>query len=333
MAFPVKQKSWIISANNRIPCLSASQVTVDYVFGVKSFLKSNGYTVIGSSDGVNAGTAGTPDGVDRWVSASDAATRGGGGTDPQSWVILRDGNGVDILIAVQGYSSFSATIRVSTRQLFVVQAVTTRTPVASDQITILAGGDMVGSQADGDRVWHGWVDSDSKMCRFVTYRNGYRVGMTWGVEEISPTLTGGIVSLSPPVWAFSMDTYMNIGGQNGYCSPTLGATPTLATMIMGCETANGMVPTDPGFMKIKPELQGSTGYAAYGITLFNYQTAGAQGKYGDLIDWWLSGNEDSLATGILYGTASGRLAAAMSISPQYLKIIWPWDSSSSFMTR
>jgi len=334
MALPVITKTWTITANNRIPYVSLNDTMSKYLFGVKEFLKTNGYTVRGSSDGVTASPPSTlvSDGIDRWVTAANVTTRGTGSGTPQSWIVLRDGAGVDILITYQGPATDdTARVSFSAGQLFTTQATGTFQPTATDEAVVLSSGSgsLIGSTASlSDRNWFGWVDSQSKMCRFAIARAGIFAGLAWGVEHVLSVI--GVPSSSPavwspPTWGFAWNPGASIIPNQtsiGIARVSVASLAQSVTVFLGIEEfANN----NALFSGIKPEFQGGAAFPMFPLSIES-NTANAHGKMGNLIDWW-QGRTSGGVDGDLYGSLQflgiGGISGASNGSG-----VWPWDGTT-----
>jgi hypothetical protein len=300
------------------------------LFQVKTFLETNGYVVRGSSDGVTAGMDGP--GTDRWVTAANAGTRGTVAAAVQSWIILRDASGVDILLTYQG-AGVSPTgddlgrLSFSAGQLFVLAGTPTHQPTATDERVFVANTvSLIGSTASGDRLWNGWVDSTSKLCRFAVIRNQIIVGTTWGVEEVDSAVTAPS-TWTPAVWGFSLvsnGTPLPSGTTIGQAKPTVGGSPTIPFCLLGSEnwSSNYQGPTDQ-----RPELQNGGGSWPLFPMVIGTNTIGTAGKLGNLYDWWRGRTQGALL-GDMYGDAEFiHIVGVMGTSTAPTGI-WPWDGVS-----
>jgi hypothetical protein len=316
MALPTVVKTWTISPNNRIVFTSLIQTMREYLFGVKDFLKTTGtYTVIGSSNGTTGGTAGAPDGVDRWTTATDAGTRGTAAATVQSWVILRDGNAVDILIAFQGASDDIARISFSPGQLFVVPATTTNQPTATDEVVVSSALTLINATASADRLWNGWVSTDKKLCRFVVARSGVFLVNQWGIELVTSKVSGTAVSWTNPVVGFSTPV-------NAFVNQSLvGHARVLSASVAIDPTAKFMMEVFAGqpsiFQTTRSPAQGGLGYPMLPLSMGSI-VADVEGKLCSLIDWWY-GRSNALE-GDTYGSLQ-----FINVGIFASGVVWPWD--------
>lgn len=322
MTLPTLTKTWIISPNNRIPFVSLAATVAANLFGIKEFLKTNGYVVRSSCNGSGGVPASISDGVDRWVTDADASTRGASTTAPQSWMILRDGNGIDILLTFQGSNDYNFKVAFSPGQNWALAGTVTHQPTATDQqVAVPATRDMIGSTASLDRLWTGWVTSDATMCRFGMVRAGAWVGCTWGVEEFTPTVTAP-ATVPVPTWGFSMpvaQVNIPVGGGVGVARPSVSAVPFNCVVHYGVLVFDDLLTTHSTY---KPELQGGAEYLMLPLALAS-ETTGARGRLGDVIDMWTGRTNGDM--GMTYG-----LRQFMSM-PGYGVVnnggAWPWDST------
>ena len=315
MALPALTKTWVITPNNRITYVSLNDTMARYLFGVKAFLKTNGYTVRGSSDG----TTGAMDLVDRWATFANVTTRATAAAAVQSWIVLRDGNGVDILLTYQGASDDIARISFSPGQLFVAAGTPTHQPPATAEQVVSSAVTLIGVSATVDRLWFGWVSSDFKMCRFAIARSGVWLGRSWGIEEVTPQVVSPAV-FTPSVWGFAMTigtAYFSTA--SGVARAVISGTPFSCVVGFGIEVLGNNV---VNASTIKPEVQGGAGYLFHPLSVWS-NTTSCRGKLGNVIDWW--GGRTDAEHGSLYGGAKQFIAVASAPSVAGAGSVWPWN--------
>jgi len=333
MALPTKAKTWVISPNNRITFVSLIDTMQRYLHGVKTFLKANGYTVKGSA---SAGT-GAMDAVDRWTLTTDVTPRATVAAASQAWIVLVDANGANILLTYQGASDDVARISYSSGGLFIAAGTPNQQPTATDEMVLYSATSLILATASADRLWFGWVSSDSKMCRFAIARSGTFVGATWGVELITSAVTAGGVAFTPPVWGhhfipanisiqpgstLALTAARNVNANGGLARPivaSVGQTTSVNCSVEGgVNASNASATLSDQAGGISCVLQGDFLIQPLGLVA---TTAAACGKLGNLIDWWVAGQSsvagDTLGTlaFIIVGTATSRASNTM----------WPWD--------
>lgn len=341
MGFPAVTQTWIISGNNRYSFPVGGSSTVQgcmqtFAFSIKAFLKTNGYTIKGSC---SAGT-GAMDGVDRWTSAASVTPRNNGAGGSQAWVVMTDGNGVDICMSYNSTADDIFRFAFSPGGLYVAAGTPNQQPTASDEVPVWNNSiTMVGTGITRDRVWHLWCSSDRKLfrCSLITHNGIVATPIcTWGVEKITSSVLSPSVH-SPPVWGWA---YMNdprqgantgsllgtgqsppVNGGGGIARVTVPVSGTVNAVIGGGGEHFGSVggQTDNGFLVAKPELQGSLGRIWVPLTCVGSTTAAASGRLGIRIDWWAMYSESPLTVPIRCETFNGKRYVAIGNS------IFPWD--------
>lgn len=321
MTLPTVQKTWSISASNRVTYVSLNDTVASILYGVKNYLVTTGaYTVKYTCDGTTGPTSGS-DHTDRWASKANCTTRFNGSAGAQSFVVLTDGNGCDILITYAGATDDIFKVSFSPSGVFTPAGTANQQPTATDQQDFVPGTvSSILATTSGDRLWSCWVDSQNKLFRVAIARAGSWVGLIWGVELVASRVSGG-VSFSPAVWGFNYTpANMTAGSAIGF-----GATNYSVNVRGGLAKANSTNIQCLGGLEyfggdaaqwgnVKTELQGSTGYPIFPLSVGSI-TAGAQGPVGDLYDWWL-GRTTSVSHGDVYG--SNQFAC---MGPG---IFWPW---------
>jgi hypothetical protein len=319
VSFIAKQKTWVLTTNNRISFVSLNDTMARYLFGMKTFLKANGYTVAGSSNG----TTGAMDASDRWITFSNVTTQGANSASAQSWIVLTDANGVQILLAFQGGTANIARISFSPGALFVAAGTPQNQPTATDEQLLATTPDLINSTASGDRVWFGWVDSTSKLCRFAIARSGVFTGQTWGIELVSPVVSGSGVSWTPAVWGFMLpvatDNY-GTGANVGVARPSTASTARNAVVVFAAEMLGNLTSND-AICSRKATLQGNLGIPTIPLGIAS-NTTNAKGKLGNLFDTWLgrsTGGKDGdlVDSRAFIGVAGYRANLGGGL--------WPWD--------
>jgi hypothetical protein len=333
VALPSITKTWTISSNNRITWVSTQNSTNYYLFGMKAFLKANGYTVKGSSNGTTAAM----DGVDRWTTVADASTRGSDSVHAQSWIVLQDSNPIDILLTNQGgVGSGTAVAGYSPTQSFVLAGTATFQPTATDQV--IPTGSISVSNTTLDMIWNGWVDSTKKLCRFNMASNGGWNGRHWGIELVDSVVVGPPAVFSPAVWIFGVSSNVipngsSCGNARCFVASVPPNTNTAALCFFGMEWF-GL--SSQAFTTVQPELQGGTGYPVFPLSIAMQSASdglghfvGFNGKLARLFDWWAG--RSNAAYGDTYGSKT--FIAIDGVQGAFTAGgMWPWDGSTPVMT-
>ncbi len=343
MGFPTVQLTWTIQANAALgPSASLNAMMADHLLAVSQFLLANGLTCKGSSNG----TTGAMDGVNRWVTVADTATRGASASAAQSWMVFIDGNGANLLLAYQGGGDDGGVISLSPGGLFVAAGTPTFTPTATDSLDLATGVSIINPTASATgRVRFMWVDSTARAYRLLlTLADGAAgnpCGTVWGVEPIDATLQDR--PISPSIWGFA---YLARFGEFSTAGISSGFTgPYLASNRGGRARINGQaVNLNGGFQlfaatgsfavpwsNTQTDLQGGAGYPIWGPPRIGSTTATLTGLTATLVDWWSCRYSGTTATntGDTYGPGATKSFIAVG---QGGGILWPWDGSTTPVT-
>ena len=320
MTLPTVTKTWTISANNRCVFTTLNAVTSNFLFGLKNFLVATmGYTVKYSCDGTTGPTS-SSDHTDRWASAANCTTQGASSATAQSFIVLTDGNGCDLVMAYQGTTADNVLIYYSPGGLVLPAATSTQQPTATDSLVMVTNTSaLMGITNSTDRVWHAQATSDKKAFRVAIYKAG---GMTYtfGLELVtkdSAMLSN--ISWSPNVvgWGtFNTTLWANgcalgPGISAGACG-SARVNSTTAFCGGAGESMNGTT----GFSVANPELQAAAPIVPVG---FASTSAGVAGKLGMRIDTWTT-----FCSGIAQGDTFGTLQFVY-----FGTLVWPWDGTST----
>ncbi len=341
MAFPVKSKTWTISYNNAITGASLNAMMGNYLFAVSQFYLAHGYTCKGSCDGVT----GAMDGVNRWASAANCITRGATTANANSWMVLVDANGCNILMSYVGATDDIAIIAYSRAGLYVAAGTPANTPTATDELVLASATTVINNTAAAtQRNLFMWVDSASQMMRVLLtlQTTDNPCGITWGVEVFDATLQDK--TISPSVWGFA---YSGSGGFFGVGSGTsagfMGAYSQVAGNYQGgrirvngsAVNINGGIIYSAGagafslpWCNLTPELQGGVGYPIWGPLRLGSSTSGFTGMVAQLFDWWTC-RYNNLTTSNAGDTYDNKNFMAVGIGGG---LLWPGDGSTTPVT-
>jgi len=279
MSSPAYARTWTQNLTSgrpgtRIAYTSVLGVMQQYLYDVTNWLSSNGLTIQFSSDSVIAGAGNNIAAPANWV-------RGVNATTAQSWMILLDGNGGQLLVAYTGPASDDqGYISYSPGALFAGTGSTLR-PTATDEIVLRNGATLVGADASGDRVWHGLVSADGKAYRFSIFRLGVRVLSYWAVESYTPVATPNGVSLTPPVICYGTG-----GTLSGIAAFSIGQLRAKISSISYLVNPVYILAESSG-LQVRTETAGLLGWIAQPANLYATQTADAYGWYGTAIDTYM----------------------------------------------
>ncbi len=326
MAAPVKQKTWTIAANQRIPILSYTTLVTQggrYLRLIATTALANGFTCKGSSNGVAAAM----DGVNRWSTDGAASVQGANTTSAQSWIVLTSSNGWNLCLAFVGATGDLARISWSPSGAFAAAGTATFTPTAADELVTYSGVSLITNSLVNDRVLYVWVDSLAESIRTCCFAAGVLTNGTWGVEAVNNTRN--TLTFSPAAWGFAFTAAnMTLGSTTFFAAYSAnarggqarinGTTVSIFTAAEAYSAANFAVYAGA----IKPELQLSIGVALFPI-LIGTTTSTRQGPIGNLYDWWTgsSGNDSTGPAGNVVFPGGEWILLAGGTSG----VLWPWD--------
>jgi hypothetical protein len=334
MALPTKLVAWNYQLLTRITYTSLVQVAREVMFTIKERLKAQGWTVKGSCDG----TTGAMDAVDRWAAATDAGTRFNGIGGAQSWFVLIDGNGANILFSYNSAADDVYEIAVDLAGNYVVAGTPANRPTSTTEQSlnkyfISTPGTIIGTGASGDRLVSIWTRPDFKGFRVAIARSGAWQSQ-FGVDQHAAVAHGAGITVSPNNGFYvngGLDsanheragvTSVTAAGQRRVVVRTnLGAFNAECSWTTECGAATSAV--DSSFTQgttFAPELQGGVEYVMKRIGAYSI-TAGMRGKAANLLDWWYG--RSAIADGDTYGNRE------FIVINGSCGLIWPWDGTPS----
>jgi hypothetical protein len=195
MTFPQLQKNWTVSPNVRQAFTTLVGVAGWYAYENKTRMLAVGWTVKFTSNGTTGPASGV-DTTDRITSAATFATRATVAAAPQSWYVLQNADGIQILFAYQA-AGVSPTgddiIRISYSQggLFTLAGTTTHQPTATDEIVMSAATTVINATASLDRVMSIFCANDTTAWRCCLFRNSVLISSISldKVTRIAPSTT------------------------------------------------------------------------------------------------------------------------------------------------
>jgi hypothetical protein len=303
MALPTITKNWrqLLTAGTpgaRVTFTSVLDTMQQVAFRIKDFLCNGSgattkYTVLWSSSG-GTGPSAVTDHTDRITSPATWTPRATTAGATQAWVVLVGGQGEQILLSFQGATDDVMRVGMSPSGLYVLAGNTSNQPTAVDEQLVIGGSNisMVNVATTGDRILHLWARDDAKGFRVALYRTGALAGPVWFVEEfisgctppaaVTPAVCGGgFLPGSTTAGALTSTALVN---QSAVSIRATVATSQFSTVcFIGCEGFGNS--NAPASYTTPPEAQGG-GFTPYPLSLHSI-TAGAKGRWGNLIDMWI----------------------------------------------
>jgi len=190
MTFPQLQKNWTVSPNVRQAFTTLVGVSGWYAYENKTRMLAVGWTVKFTSNGTT-GPSGAGDTTDRITSAATFATRATIAGAAQSWYVLQNADGTQMLFAYQGASDDIMRISYSPGALFTLDGTTRFQPTATDEIIISAATTVIDPTASLDRVMSIFCANDTTAWRCAVFRNSVLIsGLSYDkVTRVAPSLT------------------------------------------------------------------------------------------------------------------------------------------------
>lgn len=312
MFAPQLTKNWTISPNLRRPFTTLIDQMGWFFYENKTKLLASGWTVKFTSNGVT-GPANGADTTDRWTSISTIATRATAAAAPQSWAVLQNADGLQILFTYQGATDDVGRISYSPGGLFTLAGTTTHQPTATDEVATCNATSLVNATTSQDRVMSIWTTTDTKHWSVAISRANTLLHVI-GVEAVT-SYCGVNVFVVPYIGyrhnTFTLYNNPTFGTVTPITavpsSPAFGAANHLSTharvftnaasrivrvgagWIEVSGIADGFTRTynDVFFNDIYPALQGSRGAPCYPLIWSGERAANLDGILGSPIDWWL----------------------------------------------
>lgn len=312
MTAPKLSKAWTITPNKRNAYTSLADTSGYVLYENKAAMKLAGWTVVWTCDG-STGPASDGDHTDRWLSKADADSRGANASSAQSFAVLQNVDGVQVLLAFQGANDYNVRISFSPSGLFARAGTPTNQPTATDEIIIQpVGNSIANTTTSGDRVMSIWCSDDTRNWCFAVYRAGTLQNYV-GVEQVinlcANNVFGTTGSNNIPYVGFRFTTTTRALGAGNPCDTwanvAIGATNALgfsarvftnstlqALRAIGSAFIASHVPgtsiaaAATGTVADKPPLQGGAGSLMVPIYLVGEKNANLDGLLGICIDWW-----------------------------------------------
>lgn len=330
MSAPITSKAWTISPNIRLAWPGTMSALLGWwAFQNLTKLLAGTWTMKWSCDGVT-GPANAGDNTNRIANAGSFATQAAVAAAAQSYYVLQNPDGVQLLITYQGATADIARVSFSTQAGFVLAGTTTQQPTATDEVIINAGTSIVGTSTAADRVMSIWVADNGTgwRCPVFSAAAAQSCISVDKMTRICPVFTlpvpyvgGNFVKFTREYLNEGIDvttpTYMEIlaiavGATNfrGFVGRVFtGGVSRLCRMygqwcmISGGDGAtNGNTLSNGGIIATSASRNvasmGGAGALVWPIHLMGEKTANLDGPWGTLIDWHQVVTE-SLTTPIL----------------------------------
>lgn len=313
---PQLTKNWNIAANLRRVFTTLVDQVGWFFYENKTRMLTAGWTVKFSSNGT-VGPTNSLDTTDRWTGLSAIATRASVAAAPQSWIVLQNTDGLQILFTYQGASDDIARISYSHGGLFTLAGTTTFQPTATDETIVINATSLVNATASQDRVMSIWATTDTTQWSAMLARGG-NIEHVLGVEKVvsycGPNVftvpyvgyrhlvfllynnPGGLsgTGVTPITTNYNvLGTYGNAGFRGTVARVFTASASRINRLGGGWVEVSSFADTftrsynDVFFNDIYPALQGSRGAPCYPIIWSGERVVNLDGILGSPIDWWI----------------------------------------------
>lgn len=309
MTHPQLAKDWNISPNLRRPYTTMSDMTGWFLYSNKNALVEAGWVVKFSCDGTT-GPSGPLDDTDRWLSVADVKVRGNGSSLPQSYCVLQNTEGLQILFSFDGSVDDIGKISYSSGGLFSLASPSTWQPTASDELIALGNRSLVHNITLYDRVMTIWASTDTTQWScFIASNNLFT--RTTGIEKITNHCGPGVFDVPYVGYSFSntdktngpnsgtpagsiYQDYDAYGANSRVCARVFtdsiyriisvgGGGINVSGEADGADRTNSSV----FFKSPYPALQGGDRSPCYQFFWSGYRLLYKDGILGSPIDWWI----------------------------------------------
>lgn len=316
-------KTWTVSPNVRLtPFVSLVATMGWWLYENKVRMLAAGWTMKFSSDG-STGPSGPTDTTDRWTSAATCQTRATIAGASQSWAVLQNATGLQLLFTFQGASDDIARVSMSQGGLFLLASPSTQQPTATDEVLATTGSSVINATASADRVMSIGCTSKDWWCS--TYRAGaitlylacneidsacdltvlaqpYVIAKlsnltcdTFNIEKSIETSVGSPSAAAPLGGATfrgissravtsGVGRIMRYGG-GARCAPNAGNLINQSCAAAGPGVSNALGSQSGGTASTVPALNNGT-IPVFTIDWFGEKAVNFDGYLGAPIDWW-----------------------------------------------
>lgn len=236
MTYPQLQKNWTVSPNVRQAFTTLIGVSGWYAYENKTRMLAVGWTVKFTSNGAT-GPASGADTTDRITSAATFNVRATVAASPQSWYVLQNADGIQILFAYQGATDDIIRISYSQGGLFTLAGTTTHQPTATDEIVMSTAATIVNATTSLDRVMSIFCASDTTAWRCVLFRSGVQISCLSldKVTRIAPSTTLTV----PYIFGNFIKLNREIFNDDGAGAVTTPTYPEMQVAAIGAATFRG----------------------------------------------------------------------------------------------
>lgn len=360
MATTQLTKNWTITANYRITFVSLNDCMSDWLYQNKVAMVAAGWSVIFTCNGTT-GPTGSGDTTDRWTSKAACTTRATVDAAAQSYAVLQNADGVQVLLDYQGASDDICRLSCSYGGLFTLAGTSTNRPTATDELIFSAANTIINATASADRVIS--IGCTNESWWIALFRAGSFINHI-GLEKIDSACPSAVFAKPYVGFRFTSNT-RQYGPATGTAT---GIPPNVAVGSAGCFgpvarvftaganrnnrlggggiNVNGVVANqvnpqsndNGGVMNTdQPALQNLAAMPLLPIYWTGEQGANLDGLIGSPIDFWQPFSTNSTtkpATGDMFGALEYSDSAGAAARSNWLVafgpgIVRPWKNAAA----
>lgn len=303
----VVSQNWDINPNVRNAYVSLVAMTGWFAWQNFEWLRAHGWTVKFTCDGTTGPTSGA-DTTNRLTTAANFVTRGAAAGNAQSFWVLTNADGLQLMITFQGASDDICRISYSPAAGFVPAGTANQQPTATDEVVVSAANSIVNATTSSDRVMSIWATS--RMWSVALFRQSAIVNII-GVEKVTSMVAVRAVNpiFSVPYVGYRYTSAVRATGAGTPCGGTIaaaiGAAAFIGTMARVFTNTAQNIRVGAGELSMpngsaasasvpgttiteKPALQNGEGQILLPIYWWGEKTANMDGLLGAPIDWWMS---------------------------------------------
>lgn len=298
---------WDINPNVRNAYTSLVDMTSWFMFENFDWMRDHGWTVKYTCNGTT-GPTNAADHTDRHTTKATFVTRGAASGNAQSFAVLTNAAGVDVLLTFQGASDDICRISYSPGGLYTPAGTTNQQPTATDEVVVMAATTVVNATTSADRVMSIWTNGEGWF--FALFRQSAIINVA-GVEPISPFTA---IRVSNPIYTQPYVGYRFSGNLSRQAGPGTSPVGGPSNTAVGAANWSGVVArvfTDSSriirvgggeitlagvpnattaaagtWTADKPLLQNAEGIPLIPPYWSGEKTTSCDGMLGHPIDWW-----------------------------------------------
>lgn len=303
-------RTWTVNANLRRTFTTLNDQAGWWFFQNFSQLITSGWTVKYTCDGTTGPTSGA-DHTNRLTTQANCQTRGATAASAQSFAVVTNTDGVDMMITYQGATDDVLRVSYSPGGLYTIATPSTNQPTATDEVIVTSGTSVVNATTSQDRVMTIWTSSNGGHWSCIVFRQSATV-ICLGIEKgINLTPTG--IWVPQPYFCYKVfqfdrngfpaaanggpnyDPSANAQNATNWSGVAIRATTSGTSKLIRVIMGGWELCDSPASTRLSISLMASNGTALQGglmpllPPIINGELGnGFEGVAGQPIDWWFA---------------------------------------------